>query len=518
MQAGYLNDEKALESLNINESSDTENEGSTSSKTPCTYVPFAGSSPYDYVFDSEGREGRVDVLKFSEKFSKNLLQFATFRFKIVLLEKDSSNNSYKVISTCSQMDFAPMRTVEGSLFHNDLGNSVLGQKLYHNGRIFSYAEASFKNNVMVSEPGEFVTPLSNVIDVSASEDSVVTTVLPWKDYLFIATPQAVYLTSQVTDGFLTKTVNTAIGIPLQDSKCAVPTLNGVVFKSGAKVYMLYPNMYAGDDSVLNVTDISNPVESVLETYFEKCVSEPFAFGTDSEYVLMLPISNSTLCLKYTYTTHIWSVHTFPVTLTSATVFGVNDVVCFGTTSNGSFCEYHFDKDLVAAYGKDFDIPYGDIVTASENGIVPDLENFDNSAYDTPAQITPISFEIDTGQKTEALFTQKQFVETKFVLTTSAIGPAIDMNVTVTTDGERSVVTRDISTDGAFWKTVDNVGMLNAPFSQVADTHAPRDVIRQLVLRYSGKGMSVRHIITGTSVSNFKLYETYVRYRLLNVKQ
>lgn len=492
-----------------------ENKAPNTTSIGTVYAPLFTSD--DGVFTLN----RIDLLEISESFLKEKFANASFRFKIVSVQGAGTEQSpYKIVGTYGQADYVPAYSQKGEYWYSDLGNSVLGEKLYHKSRIFSFGDSSFKNNIFVSEPGEFVIPFKNTIDINASEDSTVTSVIPWKDYLFVSTPQALYLVSQVESGWITKTANAALGISQADAKCVVAALNSVIFKSGAKVYMFYPNIYAGDDSVINVTDISSPIEHLLEGFDN--ASGAFAFGTNSEYVLMLPKPQRTLCLSYDYTTRVWTKTEYPVRFTNHTVYSLTDIVLFGQNSEGDFCEYHFNKTFAEAYGNDVGAPYGDILVESENGITQDIMSYDTT--NSTLKISPITFGLDTGQKAEAIVTTKQFVETKFVLATLDKADAFPMQLTVHIDGDPHIITRDISTDAAFWKDSSAKGILNTTFSGVSDKSDKSDksdifnVLRQLVVRYSGKGKSIRHILEGQSLSNFKLYETYIRYKLLNVKQ
>jgi hypothetical protein len=231
---------------------------------------------------------------------------------------------------------------------------------------------------------------------------------------------------------------------------------------------------------------------------------------------MLPKTQGTLCLSYDYNTRVWTKTEYPVQFTKHIVNNLTDIVLFGQNSEGAFCEYYYNKTFAEAYGKDVGAPYGDVLVESENGILNDIETYgsDNSTL----VVTPISFGLDTGQKAEAIVTTKQFVETKFVLATLDKADAFPMQLTVHIDGDPHIITRDISTDAAFWKDSSAKGVLNTTFSGLSDKSDTFNVLRQLVVRYSGKGKSIRHILEGQSLSNFKLYETYIRYKLLNVKQ
>jgi hypothetical protein len=475
---------------------------------PTVDVVYAPFTTINEVNDTK----RVDLLKISEEFLENYFTNASFRFKIVLVEDG------KIVATYGQADYVPIRAAEGQYWHSDLGNSVLGEKVYHKGRIFSFGDPSLKNNVFVSYPGEFVTPFKNIIDVNASKDVFVTAVVPWKDYLILTTPQAIYLASQVDTGYLTKTVNTALGISQYDARCITPTLNGLIFKSENKIYMLYPNVYAGDDSVINVTEISKPVENFLFEHEPNPNVKPFAFGTESEYVLVLPEENCSKCLVYNYTTKLWNCLQFPVVFQYHVMYSLTDIVLFGNNSDGGFCEYNFNKSFAEAYGlTDNQIDYGDVLVEPEDGIEEGVADV-IAGYASPITVSPIEFELDTGQKTDAILTTKQFVESKMVFATLSPNDSFPMQILIHIDGDPHLVTQDISTDAPFWENSSSGGALNTTFGGVSNESDNFNILRQLVVRYSGKGKSIRHILTGESLYNFKLYETYIRYKLLNVKQ
>lgn len=509
---GYSN------SISITSASEKPIEGLETAETESgethLYVPFKST-------DGPKDSHRIDVLNISKEIFENYFTNAIFRFKIVLARKTSDKSDYEIAATYGQMDYVPIFTSDGEYAYHDLGNSSLGKKCYHNGRIYSYGDASFRNHVYVSYPGEFVTPIENIIDLNASEDNCVTSVTPWKDYLFISTAQASYLSQQVSEGFLTKTVNTAVGVLSEDADTVATTLNGIVFKSGSQIYMLYPNMYAGDDSVINVTEISKPVEDYLYNYRKHDTYKPFAFSTESEYVLILPEQDCTKCLKYDYSARVWNCLQYPVVLQNYHMYNLSNVVLFGEYGY-QYVEYFYDKSVAEAYklttSVDGIVDYGDILTDPENGVLEEL-NKALSGFEHSIDIRPIEFELDTGQKTGQILTKKQFVETKIVVATDTQSPSIRMELTVHVGGGSSVITKDVSTDSAFWKMFEGGMVLNTDSEMFSnEARAARGVLRQAIVRYSGKGNSVRHIFRGTSSSNFRLYETYIRYKLLNTKQ
>jgi hypothetical protein len=136
---------------------------------------------------------------------------------------------------------------------------------------------------------------------------------------------------------------------------------------------------------------------------------------------------------------------------------------------------------------------------------------------------PIEFEWDTGQKTDSIAHTKQFVESKLMFATLGEQDSFPFTLYIAIDGDPHVTRTDVSTDAPFWKTTDGQsrGVLGTAFALGGATTPASgnfNTLRQFVTRYSGKGKSIRHVIVGASSCNFKLYETYVRYKNLNVKQ
>jgi hypothetical protein len=450
-----------------------------------------------------------------------------FKFKVCKMSESDT-----VTATYGEQLFYMTNVTATELEHSEFGNAAAGDKRYIQKRLYSFGHPSFKNNIFYSYPGEFVTPLTNVIELSASSDTIVTSVCAWRDYIVSTTPFAVYVSSKSGDGFLTKAVNTSVGVPELDAKCVVPALNGIVFKSGNKVYQLYPNVYAGDDTVMNVTDVSQGIAHILEAYTPNDSVSPFAFATSFEYVLMLPQETSTLCLRYDFNNRRWTSHEYAAVFDSFYMYSLDNICTYGTNTFGEYCEFMFDSGYEKlpfpdTFTRANELRYGDVLrhaSAISEGAygttiantVQDLQAQFNSTYvDT---ISPIEFELDTGQKADTILTTKQFVETKLVVSTSNKYDKFPMQLVVHVDGDPNIITRDVSTDSAFWKDGSTFGILNTTFNTLSDTSDISGTLRQLVVRYSGKGKSIRHILTGSSFCNFKLYETYVRYKHPNVKQ
>ena len=76
---------------------------------------------------------------------------------------------------------------------------------------------------------------------------------------------------------------------------------------------------------------------------------------------------------------------------------------------------------------------------------------------------------------------------------------------------------DANTDSAFWKnSLNDIGTLTTNFT--FNNTDSLNVLRQMFVRYSGKGKTIQHEIQGVSYFNFKIYMLYYRYRTLNIKQ
>ena len=460
------------------------------------YYPLNGVSQNDHALLSTISSENLRIDTVYATLPDDTLSNVSYRFSVIAVEQISdtdpewatgiSGAQYRVWATVSQQEYTPVFKSECEFLHSEFANSVNGKKLYSGKAIYSYGSEKFFNNIFVSDIDSFITPLYNVIDLDTYAASQATCLVPWRDYLVSATNNAIYLHTRTTDGFLTKTVNTSIGVSEQDSRCCKAVLNGILFKSGPKVYQLYPNLYSGDDSTLNLTEISRAVEDYLEEY---TVGDdlPFAFSTESEYVLMLPNTKDTTCLRYDYSSKLWTVCTYPIVATDYKIVNIDDIRIFGKFGTSS-AEFKFDSSVKT------DV-YGDIM---------------------PDGIVPIEFEWDTGQKTDNISIAKQFVESKIVFATEDLIEAFPMELTVAIDGDPHVTVLDVNSDAPFWKTDDSKGVLNTAL-RLGDSESS-GVLRQLIVRYSGKGRSIRHILSGSPTSNFRLYETYVRYKTLNIKR
>lgn len=418
----------------------------------------------------------------------------------------------------SQYTFSKAGDLELAI--SDFGNASQGKGLYYNSRLYTYGTEKGKNNVFASEAGTFVQKLSNMIDLNAYSDVKVTALVPWRDYLIAATDSSLHLITKNDNGYYSKTLNTAVGIPEEDGDCCSATLNGIIFKSGTHVYMLYPNLYSGTDTVLNVTDISKPIEGIIDKNgYDRC----FAFGTEDAYYLCLSKKSldNTVCLKYNYVNKTWTKFVYPTVFQDYSLVSLNDIRVYShfATNSIGIAEYNIERD----FGQDFiesNQLYRDYITAQpSSNTASDLE-FDS----TPEGLSyPIHFVVDTGQKIDELSYTKQFTESKLVFSTEHSKDRFPMSVRVFIDGNNSVIKLDANTDSPLWGITEEgirdntLAVASANGIQIDDSNIVH-TFRQMFLRYAGKGRSVRLYIEGDSEFKFRLYEILTRYRRLNVKQ
>lgn len=439
----------------------------------------------------------------------------TYRFEMAALTQIDSqdpawdtsgpNEQYKISATYGSKEYTPIYGDTYEIAEIDTASPVLGKHIAYKQALYSYADPRHKYILRTYE-NESTTPLSEIIDIQESSDNFTTVILPWRNYLISATKSSIYLHTKQEIGYTTKTLSTSIGIPNKDGDCCRGVLNGIVFKSGAKVYLMYPNLYAAEDTVMNLTEISKPVHSILKIYEDSETEHtPYAISTAEEYILFMPSETLTECLRYNYTTKIWEYHTYPVCLTKYVQTSVSDIELVSEDTLGYFkfdaadTERFGDTTLINSITAD-KLIYGDILI-HKVGADPVKE--------------AIPFEIDFGQKTSSISTTKQFVESQIMFCTLSEGDKFPLNTIVHVDGDPHVTNIDLTTDSPFWTQSGlDMGILNTNFHKGEGSDI-FNTLRQLRLRYSGKGRSVRHILSGTSVCKFKLYEVYSKFKTIH---
>lgn len=474
------------------------------------YVPLNVKYANDAICGDGSTTLRPDVLPISllsklfdepETVSKFI-----FRFSIVTLyTKDDGELYVQTVISSNEMSLSYSDTAE--YYETDFPNAALGNKSYYGGRLYSFG-TPYDSFIYVSDVGSFITPLYNIIELKSTSKDFVHCVIPWRDYTMCLSEHSIHVSKKADDGFYTKTVTTSVGVPQNDSLCVCPTLNGILFKSGQSVYMAYPNVYY-DDAVLNLTKISKPVEHILEELENKDIENPFSTVVDDLYVLMLPESSTALptthCLIYNLTSKTWEYYTYPI---KATQF-FKDAV-YGTTLCSDVSEHFIFESDYSRY---------DSTLNRHLTYYADCLLYNKTFLDEGSYLESIPFSWDSGQKTDSIATPKQFVESKLMFATLGETDCFPFKIYVAVDGDSSVITTDVSTDAPFWKS-GSAGVLNTAF-RIGRPDTPAsgvfNTLRQLVVRYSAKGKSVRHVIEGESFCNFKFYETYVRYKRISGK-
>lgn len=390
---------------------------------------------------------------------------------------------------------------ETEYLYSDITNTAKGEKLYYKKAIYTYGK-EFGANIYPSDTDSFITPLFNIIDLDVTGSSYVTTLVSWRSYLVAATENAVYLITKQDEGYYTKIVNNFIGIPYQDRKTCKSILNGIIFKAGSKIYTLQPNAYSSDDSILNISEISKPIEGLIPSTDK----DNFAFSTETAYYLFIPKDTYTVCFKYEYSKRIWTQFKYPDVLVDYKLLSLDDIRLMSARK-----EYYFDKYLKDIFPDASDaIRYGDYPHVTQSSI-------DNYEINPDSMVTPIEFYLNSGQKADVMSTTKQFVESKFVVATLNDKDQFPFTLNISIDGTIHPIHFDVNTDSAFWKTAQNeLSTLSTNF-MFNETKA-FNTLRQMFVRYSGKGKTIQHEIQGVSYFNFKIYMIYYRYRTLNVKQ
>jgi len=142
----------------------------------------------------------------------------------------------------------------------------------------------------------------------------------------------------------------------------------------------------------------------------------------------------------------------------------------------------------------------------------------NSVNDFKTLFTQIPFIIDFGQKSSNYTLDKQFLETKMIFGTLQLKDVFPVTLDIETDGESPTIHIDANTDSALWKvSSDQKGTLGTTFATVSGINY-NGIMRQLIVKYSGRGKTIRHYLSGNSITRFKFYSLDSRYRILPKKQ
>ena len=405
--------------------------------------------------------------------------------------------SYSALDTAYLISMFPFNIPYGDItemLDTDFISASKGKKLYYKYRLYSYGEKEFKNCIYVSDSNSFISSLLNTIDLPTTQDSEVTALTPWREYLIAANANNMFLITPASNGYTSKVINTFIGIPSKDSETLKSILNGVIFKSGSKIYSLQPSVYSSNDSILNIIDISKPIAPyIVDTEYDN-----FAFTTEQHYYLCIPSKNTTTVLKYEYATKVWTKHTYPDRFIRTFVNTVDDIRVIGAHAT-----YQFGKSMeeLKANADNYDyavddsclVQYGDWILGTDLKYHP----------------APFNFLVDTGQKSYSMNNIKQFVESKLIFAILDSNDSIPLTVDVYVDNYSQILHVDPATSSSFWRKMESM-ILGSDIPAGASQYQP--CIKQLFLRYSGKGYTIRHRISGLSYSNFKFYVSYYRYK------
>jgi hypothetical protein len=357
--------------------------------------------------------------------------------------------------------------------------------------LYAFGNFGFKNNILVSKTDSYEFPLTNVLDLDASQDSKVNSLVTWRDYLIAASNNAIYLINKLETGFTSKVVNTFTGVSDKDKDTLMSILNGLIFKNGEKLFALSPSVNSSTDSILSISELSKPIGDLLNIETDKITG----MTTESYYGIFLTLSDKTLLLKYDYGTKNFSLMEYPIRVKQVFVDSVQNILV--TDYNGK--QYYFNREFPETY---IDvIGYGDVL------------NHEYSIIGENTTVTPISFEIDSGEKSDDMGYEKNFVETRITFGLKSAKEVIPLTLDVYTDGHKQIAHKAVETDTPFWNdSLDDLTALNSGFdtnnSQIINT------LKEFRIRHHGFGKTIRHVITGNSVTKFKIYVVYYKYRTL----
>lgn len=441
-----------------------------------------------------------------------------------------------------------------------------GQTYEYEHQILSFD----KYNLYISDVDAIIFKILKKISFSTE----IVNVIAWRDYLLVFTEKDISLLkyNYDTDTYVVKTLTNSIGVPKKDAKTIACILNSVYFKSGYKIYRLVPNLYASNDDILNVHSVSDKIDILIEeTLSPEIETANFVYSNAYYYYLFIPIYNKeyTYCFVYDYINKVWNLLKYPAVILNVEHLGLNEE--YLKTSVGLY----FFKDTIETLlnteilkhsetisfidsSEEFDIcykdsstnlyldavgasdsyttlknlapklPYTDFLDNTLQQIYQFLENsnisIDDNAYKIVditstdfIQMTPIEYLVDFGQKSSTYTMPKTFLETKISLATLHPKDTFPFELYVTVDGLSTPLHWDVTTDSALWKnSFLQKGTLSTMFS--ANNAEYNGIMRQLIIKYSGKGKTIHHLIHGKSKYAFSLYSMDVRSRLLPKKQ
>lgn len=444
-----------------------------------------------------------------------------------------------------------------------------GEKFFKDGSYKFFAHG----NVWYTDVDSMIVKALNILNFSTE----VTKVLSYRNYFIVFTLKDISLVKFNQDNtYSIKLITSTIGLPKVDAKTPVVILNTVYFKSGDKIYRLVPNFYASNDDNLNIHIISTPIEElfshIVNTTFE---SNNFGYTDTLTYRVFIPTNaGQTYCFIYDLERKAWTLQEYPLLLLDTEILAVDKA--YVKSGNGTFFFFkdnlegllekirlqHFSEigyidevegesvdvfvggsyidafynentrvlafltskysmiDAAVVYSK---IPYGDYAHKTPEELYAYINEqslkivAENDVNFETLKITPISFIIDSGQKSSNYALDKQFLESKLIFATLHPKDMFPVTLDIMTDGSPRPIHWDCNTDSALWKTtLSDIGTLNTAFQDAnADYNS---ILRQLIVKYSGKGKTIRHILTGKSKYRFKYISLNTRFRVLPNKQ
>lgn len=398
---------------------------------------------------------------------------------------------------------------------------VSGTTVYHEGKLLTYNVEKYPQLLFISESDSYITPMLNSVNLQYGSN--VTAVVPWRKYVLVFTANATYIVSDSDSGDVSvKTLSTQVGVPKNDGKAAVAILNSIIFKSGGKVYRYVPNQYSTTDSILNIACISKPIDGLLDAD-----AECFAFTDEEYYRLFECYDEYTVGFTYNYLTGTWTKQRYEHPFKDYSRLGLSSFAL--TDGKGT---YSFDRllseikcgdleplseDTVErlTYGDIYGIPFKDIhakLVPSDGSGEPDYDSIEKN-------ITPMQYGVDFGEKSARFTVSKQFLELKMNFSTLDPKDTFPFDLEVYSDGmpHELRISIDPNTDAALLKP--NQGYLGSLSTQF-DMHESciSNTMRQLFVKYSGRGKTVRFRMEGESKTRFKLCTLDSRYRVLPNKQ
>lgn len=527
----------------------------------------------DYYASTSRLQHRPDVLEIPYSNLKY-----KYRFQIYLKYQNNNRPYYSdpndtteafLVSTTGTY-YLPYS--ESAVFVEDLAKE---REAIFNGKIlFDEDTASYKfftkNRIYYTDPNSFILKVLNTLEFNHP----ITSVINYRRYMLVFTTHSIHLIYN-SDGvnYGMKTISNNLGLPEADAQTPLVILNSIYFKSGTQIYKLTPNLYASSDDILNIQIVSLNINNLVNDLVTRNTeTSNFAYSDSVTYRVFIPFNNSeTYCLIYYIAKKIWTIQKYPIALHNSNILAmdeayvqsnkaiyhfkdnvedllesirIQDLTNIGAKASDdtvylnigvSYTNQYFENiKAQLAYGNSTyttinadlvysKIPYCDFQEKTVMQLYEWANNeatsiiADNLVDYSDLEISPIEFKIDFGQKSSNYALDKQFLESKFIFATLHPKDMFPVDLDISTDGYQKPLHYDCNTDSPFWKNAYNeIGSLNTNFGD--DSSDYDGILRQLIVKYSGKGKTIRHIISGTSKYRFKFISLDTRYRIIPNKQ